>query len=144
MYFCTVQQHTEPRAADLNTDGNSSPTETLDNTQHNKPQRHSDLLSCLSGGWSTTALRQKTGRVQPEGLEPLSARERAEGRTGNDCGPMEASQRPEPPVQLLQHSAEGNKKSARINEGISSCHLHSPAPTDCAQLPLCLLLESEK
>lgn len=51
--------------------------------------------------------------MQPEGPEPLSARERAEGSTGNDCGPMEASQRPVPPVQLLQPSTEGNKESAR-------------------------------
>lgn len=63
-----------------------------------------------------TAGRQQAGRVQPEGLEPLSARERAEGRTGNDCGPMEASQRPVPPVQLLQPSTEGNKENARSVE----------------------------
>lgn len=55
----------------------------------------------------------KAGRVQPEGLEPLSARERAEGSTGNDCGPMEASQRPVLPAQLLQPRAERNKESAR-------------------------------
>lgn len=31
------------------------------------------------------------GRQRAEGLEPLSARERAEGCTGNDRGPMESS-----------------------------------------------------
>lgn len=54
--------------------------------------------------------------MQPGGLAPLSARERTEGRTGNDRGPMEASQRPVPPVQLLQPSAAGNKESARSVE----------------------------
>lgn len=56
------------------------------------------------------------GTVQPEGLKPLSVRERAEGRTGNDRGPVEASQRPGLPAQLLQPSAEGNKESARSVE----------------------------
>lgn len=54
--------------------------------------------------------------MQPRGLEPLSARERAEGCTGNDHGPMEASQRPVLPVQLLEPSAEGDKGNARSVE----------------------------
>lgn len=36
-----------------------------------------------------TVGRRQAGRVQPGGLEPLSARERAEGHAGNDRGPME-------------------------------------------------------
>lgn len=50
------------------------------------------------------------------GLQPLSASERAEGRTGNDRGPVEASQRPTLPVHLLEPSAGGNKENARSVE----------------------------
>lgn len=64
----------------------------------------------------TLAGSKQAGRVQPRGLEPLSARERAEGCTGNDHGPMEASQRPVLPVQLLEPSAEGDKGNARSVE----------------------------
>lgn len=61
--------------------------------------------------------RQWAGRHSAAGgLQPLSASERAEGRTGNDRGPVEASQRPTLPVHLLEPSAGGNKENARSVE----------------------------
>lgn len=61
--------------------------------------------------------RRRAGRHSAAGgLQPLSASERAEGRTGNDRGPVEASQRPTLPVHLLEPSTGGNKENARSVE----------------------------
>lgn len=57
----------------------------------------------------------RAGRVQPRGLEPLSAREKGKGANRKWSRPH-GGRRPEPPFQLLQPSTEGNKESARSVE----------------------------